>query len=155
MAKEGLYRADLAWEMALEAPPEAVFPLLCPVAERRWIPGWEAEVLHSRSGVAELDCVFLTPEEGPARVWLVTRYEPPARIQFAQWVPGAGVVRLDIELAPAGEGCAARWLYHASALVPGASAFTEAYGPEAFGARMARVEGHLKAHLAAQGVQGR
>ena len=54
----------------IEAPPERVFPLLCPVREHEWIPAWKAEMVHSKSGFAELDCVFRTnnPLEGN-RTW--------------------------------------------------------------------------------------
>ena len=46
------------------APPAEVFPLLCPVREHDWVEGWQAEVLHSESGVAELGCVFLADARG-------------------------------------------------------------------------------------------
>ena len=42
------------------AAPEKVFPLLCPVREADWIPGWQYELVYSESGVAELGCVFTT-----------------------------------------------------------------------------------------------
>ena len=48
------------------ATPDRVFPLLCPVREYEWIPGWECDVLHSVSGVAEEDCVFRTRFPGTA-----------------------------------------------------------------------------------------
>jgi len=33
----------------IHAPPQAVFPLLCPVREGEWLDGWaeECEVIHS------------------------------------------------------------------------------------------------------------
>ena len=46
-----------------DAPPEKVFPLLCPVREEEWVPGWQGRVIYSQSGVAESSCVFATPNE--------------------------------------------------------------------------------------------
>ncbi len=42
------------------APPSAVFPLLCPVREGEWLPGWQYRLIWSDSGIAELGCVFTT-----------------------------------------------------------------------------------------------
>jgi hypothetical protein len=64
----------------VSASPEAVFPLLCPVREREWLEGWTAEIIYSKSGVAEENCVFRTPH-GPA-IWNINRYEPPKAIDF-------------------------------------------------------------------------
>jgi hypothetical protein len=43
------------------AAPEKVFPLLCPVREGDWLLGWKYRLIYSDSGVAELGCVFTTP----------------------------------------------------------------------------------------------
>jgi len=44
------------------ASPEKVFPLLCPVREADWIPGWRYTLIYSDSGVAELGCIFTTQD---------------------------------------------------------------------------------------------
>lgn len=87
-----------------------VFPLLCPVLEERWIPGWRYELLHSLSGVAEEDCVFRTdfPDTGPM-TWVVTRYAPPTRIEFCCFVPDLLVMRLKIALASDPRGTRLEW----------------------------------------------
>ena len=60
-----------------EAPPDKVFPLLCPVREADWVPGWKYNLIYSESGVAEDGCVFSTPNDGgPDTTWMVTRYDP-------------------------------------------------------------------------------
>jgi len=84
------------------AAAEKVFPLLCPVREAEWVPGWEFRLIYSQSGVAELGCVFTTPNEtGPETVWLVTDYDPPAfRIGFAWVRPGLVATQLRISLRP-------------------------------------------------------
>jgi hypothetical protein len=69
------------------ALPERVFPLLCPVREADWVPGWQHGLIYSESGVAENGCVFITPnEDGTETTWMVTDYDPASfRIAFA-WV---------------------------------------------------------------------
>jgi hypothetical protein len=135
--------------MHLTAEPARVFPLLCPTRERDWLPGWKAEVLHSRSGVAELGCVFRTQDEdGRARIWTITRREPlEGLVQFVQFLVDLCVIRLDIELHPEGSGTRAAWTYTVAALEPGHAEFFAAYAEEAFQGRMGRLEGHLQAYL--------
>ena len=87
------------------APPERVFPLLCPIREYDWLDGWRCTLLHSESGVAERDCVFRTEGQGEGPMtWVVSRYEPPLRIEFTCLVPDALVMRLDISVKKSGAG---------------------------------------------------
>ena len=69
------------------APPSTVFPLLCPVREAEWVPGWKYRLVYSKSGFAEKGCVFATPaEDGSQITWTVTRFEPAThKIEFC-WV---------------------------------------------------------------------
>jgi hypothetical protein len=87
-----------------EAPPGKVFPLLCPVREAEWVPGWQYRLLYSQSGVAEQGCVFTTPNddgtETTETTWIVTKYDPSLfRIKF-DWVhPGLVTAQISIALA--------------------------------------------------------
>lgn len=56
-------------------------------------------MLHTESGVAEPDCVFRTHFDGEPMTWVVSRYEPPLRIEFTCFVPDLHVMRLRIALA--------------------------------------------------------
>lgn len=105
---ERIVRGNL---MLHSASAEQVFPLLCPVLEYDWIPHWRCDLVHSASGVAELDCVFTTafPDQGP-QTWTCTRYEPPRRIEYAISGPHH-LVRLAIDLeALSGGGCRSVWI---------------------------------------------
>lgn len=85
-------RATLRSRMRLDASPERIFPLLCPVREYDWIPTWSCDMIYSESGVAENDCVFATrlPGRGPRESWVVVRYEPPLAIEFVRSSAGPG-----------------------------------------------------------------
>jgi hypothetical protein len=82
------------------ASPEKVFPLLCPVREGEWVPGWQYRMVYSHSGIAENGCVFITPnEDGSETTWVVTEYDPAAfRIAFAWINPGFVAAQLRIRL---------------------------------------------------------
>ena len=90
------------------AGPERVFPLLCPVREGDWLPGWKYRLIYSDSGVAELGCVFTTPKASAGHghgatetTWIVTEYDPGAfRITFVWIEPGHIVTEIGIQLAP-------------------------------------------------------
>ena len=133
------------------APPERVFPLLCPVRERDWVPGWECEVVHSATGFACLDCVFTTPLPETGRLtWVVSRYEPPRRIEFTCFAPGLFVMRLDVALSAHGTDlCRLDWSRRFFALGPEGSRALQARTPEVLGQQMARLEAALAHHLAA------
>ena len=83
----------------IQAPPEAVFPLLCPEREKEWLPGWDARMIHSASGFAERGAVFETTHANGRTLWLVAEYDPPRRIAFARWQPDGLVVHIEIILA--------------------------------------------------------
>ena len=55
-------RTVRSYTQRIEAPPDSVFPLLCPVREAEWLAGWSEvlEMVHSDSGLAEDGCVFMT-----------------------------------------------------------------------------------------------
>jgi hypothetical protein len=82
------------------APPEKVFPLLCPVREADWVPGWQYRLIYSQSGVAEAGCVFTTPnDDGSETIWIVTEYDPAAFMIAFAWVnPGLVTAQISIRL---------------------------------------------------------
>ncbi len=84
------------------APPQTVFPLLCPVEEKNWVPGWEYRLIYSQSGVAELGCVFTTPnQDGPESTWMTTEYCPEEfRVAYVWVRPGTIATHLRIQLQP-------------------------------------------------------
>ncbi len=85
------------------APPERVFPLLCPVREAEWVPGWQYRLIYSESGRAEYGCVFITPnEDGTETTWIVTDYDPASfHIAFAWMNPGLVAAQIKISLSSA------------------------------------------------------
>ncbi len=97
-------RAVRTCRQHLLATPDKVFPLLCPTREYEWIQPWTCRLLYSRSGVAELDCIFVTEFPGDGEeVWVVSVYRPNEEIQFMRF-NGRRVIRYRITLTDNGDG---------------------------------------------------
>src|SRR5690349_16831929 len=113
------YRIAHEYTQTNSAPPERVFPLLCPVREADWIPGWRYKLIYSDSGVAELGCVFTTQDPtvetakysstsnerdpaSPVTTWICTVYDPAAlRIAYVWIKPARVATDLWIQLSAA------------------------------------------------------
>jgi hypothetical protein len=123
------HRRRHAYTQTLVAPPEKVFPLLCPVREADWTPGWDVQVVLSESGVAEQDCIFVTPGAPHPAVWVVTRFEPEIwRLEFIKLTPNHSVCKIEIALAALGGArTAAHVAYTYTALGPAGDQFLEQF----------------------------
>lgn len=104
-ARPGLHRA-FAHRHDVPAPPDALFPLLCPVLEYEWIPTWECTLVHSASGVAEHGCVFTTRFDMGEETWVCTTYRPPTAIEYTRFAEPGWVTMLALSLEPTPEGTA-------------------------------------------------
>ncbi len=80
-----LRRASITCQRDFKTIPEEFFPLLCPTTEYDWIPNWGGELLHSKSGLAEYNCIFRTSFFGKDEIWCCSRYEPNRAIEFVRF----------------------------------------------------------------------
>lgn len=128
-------RVTRSYTQRLVAPSATVFPLLCPVREADWIPGWDPRLVVSASGVAERDCVFVTAGEPADTMWYITRHEPQAGfVEMIRITPDVTACRLTIQLRDTDDGCEADVTYAHTSLGPRGDAFvaslTEAHYQE-------------------------
>lgn len=124
----------------IESPREKVFPLLCPVREREWLPGWQADVIHSRSGVIEDGCVFGSRNSALGEALYVTsRYEPdPGIVEFIVFFPGICVMKLAIEATCASpHSTQLHWSRSYTGLDERGNAFIDGLTEEVFAQQMA------------------
>jgi hypothetical protein len=91
----------------IHSTPDLVFPLLCPEREKEWLPGWDARMIFSTSGVAERGAVFETRHESGQTLWIVSEYDPPRRVAYARWQPDGLVVHIEIILGRHHDGSTA------------------------------------------------
>ena len=87
------------FKMLVPGEQDRIFPLLCPVRENEWLPYWSCGIVHSDSGKAEKDCVFITnfPDRGDM-IWVTTKYDPPNNIQYTIFKPNSHVWNIEIFL---------------------------------------------------------
>jgi hypothetical protein len=136
--------------MRLAGPPEKVFPLLCPVREFEWIESWACEMVFSRSGVAELDCVFQTDfaDDGPQDTWVISRYEPPERLEFVR-INAVRAMRYAITLSREGDShTRAEWKQVLTGLNVEGEKVLKALTPEVYAEEMEMLERMLNHFLA-------
>jgi len=130
------------------APPETVFPLLCPVREADWVPGWQYRLIYSKSGVAEAGCVFITEENRRETTWIVTEYDPAAfRIAFVWVDPGMVAAQIRIRLEPGGGATTAPIQYTYTALSPKGNREVERFTETWFRQKMQSWEAAINHYL--------
>jgi hypothetical protein len=128
-------RLTRTYRQTIDATPDAVFPLLCPVREAEWLDGWQYTMLYSDSGVVEDGAVFTTPGDGePDTVWIVTRHDARQRlVEFTRVTPQSRVCVLRIEVQPGGAGRSLVDVsYTYTAIAPAGNVFIERFTEESF-----------------------
>ena len=151
------YRVTHEYTQTNPAAPEKVFTLICPVREADWLPGWRYRLVYSDSGVAELGCVFSTPNppataapsQASETTWIVTEYDPAAfRITFVWINPGSIVTEIRIHLvAAAKETTKAHIRYRYTGLSPEGNRELETYDQKWFEAKMQNWETNINHYL--------
>jgi len=133
--------------MWLNHPAEDIFPLLCPVREYDWIEGWHCEVIHTRSGVNELDCVFRIASEGQdEEIWVTNRFEPPSLLEFIRTTANR-VIHFTIQLQSGEGGTKLTWSQHVIGTTIEGNQSVEKTDPKAFEQMVAKLEKELDTYL--------
>lgn len=149
-------RVTHTFTQALEGTPAEVMPLLCPVREAEWVPGWAPRLVLSTSGVAEPDCIFITPDAAAGAdaeaIWTILSFDPAAgTVEMLKVTPGFLVIRLAIVLsARGGGGCHAEVSYRYTALSPAGESYVRERSPAAYAEFMRGWEAALNAYLRSQ-----
>ncbi len=142
-------RASRSYTQRLVAEPARVFPLLCPVLEADWIEGWDPTAVFSTSGVAEKDCVFVTPSRPHDAIWYITRHEPDAGfVEMVKITPRITACRLMIHVRAVEGGCSeADVTYTHTSLGPEGNSFVAAFTQEYYEQFMRDWEARMNHYL--------
>jgi len=93
-------RVERTYVQKLRGKPEDIFPLLCPVREKEWAPGWDPLEVYTRSGFAETDCIFTTGEGKPESIWVITDFDSTNyKVEIIKFTPDMTVGRINIALS--------------------------------------------------------
>jgi hypothetical protein len=142
-------RRLLEAEQQLHSTPDKIFPLLCPTKEYDWIENWKCDLVYSKSGFAELDCIFKTafPGEGE-ETWITDRIEPNKLIQFIR-VSDLRVIRYSINLISNKNGSTtAKWEQTITALTEEGNQSVERYSNSDFEKLIRGLETMINHYLA-------
>ena len=124
-------RVTRTFTQHLVAEPSKVFPLLCPVREADWLDGWDPLSVFSESGVAELDCVFLTEASPSNAIWYITRHEPSnGFVEMIKITPTVTACKLTIQLSLVKGGSEATITYAHTSLGPQGDTFVTSFTEE-------------------------
>lgn len=144
-------RKTLSFKMKLEAEPEKIFPLLCPVREYDWIESWKCEMVYADSGFAELDGIFKTGSaaSGLEDTWLICRHESPVRIEFVRW-NAIRAIHYTISLKAVAGGTESEWKQVLTGLTEEGNEFVRSLDGREF-ETMCRTEEKMLNHYLATG----
>ena len=140
--------------LRIRAPRDVVFPLLCPVREAEYLSDWQAEILYSKSGVAEKGCIFRTPNPGgEPSIWTIRVHDEAAGlIEFVIVTPESRVSTLVVELRDADHGTTdVTFTYTHTAIADPGRAFIAEFTEERFLEKMTGFENSLNEFLAKAG----
>ena len=124
-----------SYTQSINGTPEQVFPLLCPVGELDWAPGWSIDWVISTTGLVEQECMFQTPPAAGAKnasIWIVTRHVPDDfQVEMYKVTPGLAVGKLVISLTASGaDATSAHISYEFTSLGVDGDAFLEGFTTE-------------------------
>jgi hypothetical protein len=89
----------------LEAPPDVVFPLFEPLGEKRWVDGWDPDMLFPATGETVEGGVFTTRHDGEETIWTVALYAPAQRhVRYVRTTPGSRTATVEVRCEPEGDG---------------------------------------------------
>lgn len=128
---------------SIAAEPARVLPCFTPEGERAWVPGWDPEVLHPRTGAAAAGAVFRTGRGAEETLWLWLVYDAANGItEYARITHGSriGAVRVHVEPeGPVGSRVTVR--YELTALSPAGNDVLAAFTEPAFAAMLVEWQG--------------
>lgn len=128
-------RTTRSYRQTINASPDVVFPLLCPVREAEWLDGWQHTMRVSQCGFVEEGAVFSTPGDGEEdTVWIVTRHDADQRVvDFTRFTPGSRVCVLRIGVTPKDhDRSLVDITYTYTATAPAGNAFIDAFTEDSF-----------------------
>ena len=135
------FRAKSATNQAtirLAGPIDKVFPLFGPVEEKKWVPGWNPQVVSPEGVSVAPGMVFLTQEHSGTMYWVVTRYASEQHaVAYANVVPGFIVNRIEIQCRAAGKETECSVMYAHVALSEEANRWVETQDATAYSRKMA------------------
>ena len=143
---------ELSGGFTLPQPPAAAFPLFSPLGEKKWVPGWDPELIHPPGATWERGLIFRTPEERGEAIWVVTALDRDRHeVEYYRVEAGRYVARVHVRCVPAaGEHTEVRVTYTFVGLSDIGNQDIAAMSPQAYEEKMGRWRSWITTHLAAR-----
>jgi len=140
---------ELGGGFTLPAPPDATFELFSPLGEKRWVPGWDPELIHPHGATWERGLIFRTREERGDAIWVVTALDRDRHdVEYHRVEAGRYVARVQVRCSPAAGGQTdVRVTYTFVGLSDTGNQDIEAMSPQAYEEKMIRWQSWITAHL--------
>lgn len=140
----------LSGGFTLPVAPGDAFELFSPLGEKRWVPGWDPELIHPPGVSWERGLVFRTREERGDAIWVVTALDRERHeVEYHRVEAGRYVARVQVGCAAQGAG---QTHVHVAYTFVGLSAVGNediaAMSPQAYEDKMRRWQGWITNHLA-------
>ncbi len=142
-------RITQTYTQSINASPDKVFPLLCPVREKEWVDGWDPELVITESGFAEKGSIFKTKNADEESLWIITKHDP-VNYEIEMYIvnPGITVGKLEIKLHKDGnEKTKANIAYSYTSLSSSGDEFVNNYTEEKYADFMKTWEEEMNHYL--------
>lgn len=114
-------RAEREHTFSIARPLAESFAFFEPIGEKLWAEGWQPAFLSPADSILHEGSAFLVPAQSPSgspieTVWTVSRYEPPHRIEYRNFLPGVRTTRITVQCVADGPDhtrVSVRYVYHA------------------------------------------
>jgi hypothetical protein len=136
---------ELSGGFTLPVAPEACFELFSPLGEKRWVPGWDPELIHPPGAAWERGLIFRTREERGDAIWIVTALDRGRHeVEYHRVEAGRYVARVHVRLSPvAAGGTAVQVTYTFIGLSEAGNQDIAAMSPAAYQEKLARWRGWI------------
>ena len=128
-------RITRAYRQTINATPDKVFPLLCPVREAEWLDDWQYHMIYSERSLVEEGAVFSTSYEGEEdTIWIVTKHDSRTRkVEFARFTNKSRTSLLKIAVKPkGGHNSYVEVSYTYTGITPAGNDFVDSFTEDAF-----------------------
>ncbi|MFH1136891.1 MAG: hypothetical protein V1816_12505 [Pseudomonadota bacterium] len=145
-------RAIRSFRGTSPAGPGAIFPLLCPVREYEWVPGWVCDLVYAPSGFGETGGVFLTDfEDSGPMTWVITKRDAEEKCFHALIKAGGNfLVKLEVKVEGNLDGTSILdWTRTLTGLTPRGNAMIAQQTDEAYRESMEKLTRELNHYLVA------
>lgn len=135
--------------LSVAAAIDTAFALFSPIGERKWVPGWNPELLHPPGAAWAQGQIFRTHEETGEATWVVASLDLEAhQVEYYRLEPGRYVARVRVQCtSSARDRTEVQTSYGYVGLSEVGNAEIAAMTPEAYAAKMARWEQWIDAYL--------